>query len=78
MNHSMNASVRTASTVQLRSALEHSLGNHFGVPRGIVRLERRPSAFCSSFIIEELDVELDDGTTLQLMLQTRMTKLREG
>jgi Ser/Thr protein kinase RdoA (MazF antagonist) len=67
--HPMNASVQTASTNQLCSALENSLANHFGVPRGIVRLERHPSAFRSSFALKELDVELDDGTTLQLMFK---------
>jgi hypothetical protein len=65
----MNASVQTASTNQLCTALENSLANHFGMPRGIVQLERHPSAFHSSFALEELDVELDDGTTLQLMFK---------
>ncbi|HYN88514.1 MAG TPA: phosphotransferase [Ardenticatenaceae bacterium] len=57
------------STVELRSTLEGALGRHFGVPCRITAFERRPSAYRTSFAIEELDVQLDDGTVLQIMFK---------
>jgi hypothetical protein len=69
MSESMYDPVQTASSAQLRSVLEQSLDNHFGVARSIIGLERRPSAYCSSFAIEELDVLLDDGMLLNLMFK---------
>ena len=57
------------SSGELRMELERLLSNHFGTERYIVRLERRPSAYCTSFAIEELDIRLDDGTVLQLIFK---------
>src|SRR5439155_16888340 len=48
---------------------EQALSRHFGGPRTIARLERRRSDYGSSFALEELDVGLDDGTTLPLMFK---------
>jgi hypothetical protein len=45
------------------------LGRYFGAPRRITGLERRPSAYSTSFAIEELDVRLDDGTGLRLLFK---------
>lgn len=57
------------SAAQLHGALEAVLREHFGTPRSIAMLERRPSVYGSSFSMEELDVRLDDGATLHLMFK---------
>ena len=56
-----------ADTETLRATLEGALCDHVGAARCIVSLERRPSAYRTSFALEELDVGLDDGSTLRLM-----------
>ena len=53
----------TVSSHDLRTALGRSLG------RGIRGLRRQPFAYTSSFVLEELDVQLDDGTELALLLK---------
>lgn len=58
-----------ASTVELRAALERTLSGYFGTPRRIASLARRPSDYRSSFILEEIEVDFDDGTTLPLMFK---------
>jgi hypothetical protein len=65
----VGASVQAVGTAELRAALEHALSRHFGVQRRIVKLKRRPSPYRSSFELEELDVHLEDDTTLQLMFK---------
>jgi aminoglycoside phosphotransferase (APT) family kinase protein len=40
-----------------------------GDPAGIVRIERRPSPYRTSFDLEELDVHLDGGRILRLVLK---------
>jgi hypothetical protein len=57
------------ATTELCSALERALCHHFGAPRRIVKLDRRPASQRSSFAIEEIDAQLDNGTTLQLMFK---------
>ena len=57
------------SSAALCAALEEALSRHFGGMRCIVKLERRPSSYCTSFALEELDVRLDDGTTLELVFK---------
>jgi hypothetical protein len=47
----------------LRTALERRLG------RGIRGLRRQPFIYTSSFVVEELEVQLDDGTELALLLK---------
>lgn len=56
-------------TADLRAALERVLRGHFGAPQRILELERRPSAYGSSFIIEELDVRLGDGSVLPIVFK---------
>jgi hypothetical protein len=58
-----------ADTAELREALDRALGEHLGAGRRVVGLERRPSQFQTSFAIEELEVLLDDGETLQLVFK---------
>ncbi len=53
----------------LRRELTDQLSHYFGRQLEIVRLDRRVSEYCSSFIIEELDVTLDDGTSLDLIFK---------
>jgi Phosphotransferase enzyme family len=57
------------SSTELSEVLEHVLSDHFSTRRRITMLDRRPSAYRSSFALEELDVCLDDGTSLQLMFK---------
>lgn len=63
------ASPSAASTSELRAHLERALGRHFGSPRRIVGLDRRPSPYRTSFALEELAVELEDGSRLELMFK---------
>jgi Ser/Thr protein kinase RdoA (MazF antagonist) len=56
-------------TDDLRQSLERALGHHSGGPRRISRLERSPCVFTSSFALEELQLQLDDGTGLDLMFK---------
>jgi hypothetical protein len=58
-----------ASTADLRAALEQALADHFARPCRIIRLERRPSLYRTSYPLEELDVRLEDGTALTLMFK---------
>ena len=51
------------------AVLERELAARFGAPRRVTGIERRPSPYRSSFVLEELDVTLDDGTSLGLMLK---------
>ena len=54
----------TAGTEELALALKPALDKHFGKERRISGLQRRPSAYRSSFLLEELDVLLEDGELL--------------
>jgi len=65
----VDLAVPAVRPAELRTALEQALREHFGTPCRVLELERRPSAYGSSFTIEELDVRLDDGTALQVMFK---------
>src|SRR3712207_4309270 len=54
---------------ELCATLERVLSHYFGAPRRLTKLERRPSAYSTSFAIEELGVRLDDGTSLRLLFK---------
>ena len=54
---------------ELHAALEELLQHYYAREVVIKSLDRRVSEYCSSFIIEELDVALDDGTTLALIFK---------
>lgn len=56
-------------TGELRCVLEESLRAARGPSSRIVRLERRPSPYRSSFPLEELTVDLHDGTRLELVFK---------
>src|SRR5438105_3758006 len=63
------ATSSAAKPEELSMALQAALDQYFGKERRIVRLEQRPSAYRSSFLLEELDVLLDDGTSLPIMFK---------
>src|SRR5207302_10738426 len=42
---------------------------YFGRERRIAALHRQPSAYSSSFALEELDIVLEDGTSLPIMFK---------
>jgi hypothetical protein len=56
-------------TAEVRDALEQVLSAPPGWPRRIVRLEHRPSAYRTSSALEEIDVWLDGGEKLALLLK---------
>jgi hypothetical protein len=56
-------------TVELRAALEEALSRHFTAHHRLTELERRPSAYSTSFAIEELVVRLEDGMSLRLLFK---------
>jgi hypothetical protein len=69
MSMPADAEARPVRTAQLRTTLEALLSRYFGARRRIVRFESRPSEYSSSFALEELDISLDDGITLELMFK---------
>ena len=60
---------RQAPGADLHEALEAAMADRFGAARRIARIARRPSAYGSSHRLEELDVDLADGTRLPLILK---------
>jgi hypothetical protein len=53
----------------LQAALEQALSRHFQAPQRIRKLRRRLSAYASSSPIENLEVELDRGPRLRMVLK---------
>jgi Phosphotransferase enzyme family len=56
-------------TAELQTALEETLSRRSGTQHRVAGLERWPSIYSTSFAIEELDVRLNDGTSLQLLFK---------
>lgn len=56
-------------TADLHTALEIALSTSLGAPCRITHLQRAPSAYCSSFALEELTVTLDNGLRLPLVFK---------
>jgi hypothetical protein len=56
-------------TALLREALESELSRYYGWAVRIANLERRPSWHWTSFTILELDIVLNDGTSLALLFK---------
>jgi hypothetical protein len=67
MTHPGVAVSASPSTGELQVELERLLGEHWGASCHIASITRRPSAYRTSFALEELDVILHDGTMLQLI-----------
>src|SRR5262245_43355440 len=58
-----------ARTSELKRHLENQLTNQSGRRRSIVKLTQRLCPYTSSFRIDELDVQLEDGTRMQLVVK---------
>lgn len=58
-----------AATDRLQRQLEDILTDHFGRPCAITQLHREPYIYSTSFALEDMSVELDDGTRLRLILK---------
>src|SRR5262245_43238070 len=70
MRQTANADQLTAlQSPELQLRLEDRLASHFGQRRAIVRLDRRPSPYASSFPVDELDVRLADGFALHMVMK---------
>ncbi len=54
---------------ELRTTLESMLSLHFGAPRRIRTFRRRLSTYSSSYIIENLKIELSGGKMIDLVLK---------
>ena len=54
---------------ELHNGLEVMLSQSLARPVRVAALDRRVSEYCSSFMLEELDVTLEDGTSLALLLK---------
>jgi len=53
----------------IEAHLEAMFARHFGLGRSILSLVRRPSAYASSFRMDEIDVRLDDGSELPVIMK---------
>lgn len=69
MSRPVDSSDQTVSDAQLRASLEDALANHFRKNVRLLALDRRPSEYRSSFAIEELRAQLDDGSTLEIVFK---------
>jgi hypothetical protein len=58
-----------AGTEELRAVLERELQRHFGSSRRITAFERRPLPYRTGYALDELDVRLEGGETLALILK---------
>ena len=56
--------------IDLRVELEQLLGEYYHAPQHISRLERRPFACRTSFALEELEMDLEDGRHLQMLCKS--------
>jgi len=59
----------TWDTTNVRRILERTLPAHLGRPCVVTNLRHKPYVYSTSFALEELDVHLDDGTELCLILK---------
>jgi len=69
MSYLIDTAEQIVGTKELSGVLENLLGHHCGSRRGILCLERKPSEYHSSSLLEELEVKLDDGETLHLIFK---------
>src|SRR4051794_31566465 len=69
MSKAVGEHMSAVDSLQLHDVLEQILNEFLGRPCSIARLQRRPFANTSSYAIEELDVELDNGTRLPMLFK---------
>ncbi len=65
----MTAGGAVAGEAEVRTALETGLRARFGAAVRVVKLERVPYRYATSSPLDELEVELSDGTALRLLLK---------
>ncbi|HJZ60483.1 MAG TPA: aminoglycoside phosphotransferase family protein [Gemmataceae bacterium] len=65
----MTNSPREAHTGDLTATLAALLDRHLGRPVRVAGIERQRSAYSSSFALDELEVRLEDGTAVSLVLK---------
>jgi hypothetical protein len=68
-SRSLAALASIDDTALLQAQLEDALAEHFGRARAIQTIERRLCPYTSSFRLDELTVQFEDGTTADLMLK---------
>ncbi len=69
MSRRGEAAAASAPDAELCDALERELRRSVSRGAVIAGIERRPSAYRTSFALEELDVDLEDGSRLELLLK---------
>src|SRR6516164_5831567 len=69
MSQTADMGAGTVSSDELQAVLRELLCSHFNRQLSIARLERQTSLYSSSFVLEELDIKLEDGRVLQLMFK---------
>jgi hypothetical protein len=69
MSRPSNQTVPAPDAAELRAALQEALGRYCGGSRPISRLERRPSAYRTSYRLEEVSIGFADGMSLELMFK---------
>ncbi len=69
MNQSLEDRAPAVSSDALREALTQALSGHMGRPCVVARLGRRPFAYSTSVAMEELEVELGHGASLELLFK---------
>jgi hypothetical protein len=57
------------TTREIHATVQELLGRHLGKDRPVVAFEHRRSPYSTSFSLEEVDVRLDDGRELRLLLK---------
>ncbi len=65
----MSGGLRASGDEAVREALERALTAVRGEPAAVAELSRRPFAYETSFAIDELDVRLEDGERLALVVK---------
>lgn len=65
----MSALARSTPLDDVRTELELALSRTRGSPVSLASISRRPSAYRTSYTLEEIDIVLDDGSTLELFLK---------
>lgn len=65
----MSGALRASGDEEMRAALEQALGETRGEPVTVADFSRRPFAYETSFAIDALDVELEGGERLALLVK---------
>ena len=74
MTAGANVGLHAVDDRRLARAVEAILGERAGDPCRIVQFRRSPSAFSSSYVIEELEITLETGRRLALLFKNLSTR----